>query len=123
MVKYSVGSGVCPGRETFAHKLELRRVWHRLKIGEGKAENQNNMIVPGPPQSLRPSPQPPPPRADSLPLQPFYFHPQPAFPPTMCAQSCFFVSITGTLLNNTSVRCTLQDLTNPTTVSMRLVYL
>eukprot|EP00669_Euglena_mutabilis_P011079 TRINITY_DN574_c0_g1_i2.p1 TRINITY_DN574_c0_g1~~TRINITY_DN574_c0_g1_i2.p1 ORF type:complete len:782 (+),score=364.67 TRINITY_DN574_c0_g1_i2:3-2348(+) len=25
--------------------MELRRVWHRLKIGEGKAENQNNMIV------------------------------------------------------------------------------
>ena len=28
----------------YAVKTELRRLWHRLKIGEGKAENQNNMI-------------------------------------------------------------------------------
>ena len=28
----------------FAVKTEVGRTWHRLKIGEGKAENQNNMI-------------------------------------------------------------------------------
>ena len=32
------------GLGRFARKTELRRMWHRLKIGEGKAENQNNMI-------------------------------------------------------------------------------
>eukprot|EP00668_Euglena_longa_P002959 GGOE01003456.1.p1 GENE.GGOE01003456.1~~GGOE01003456.1.p1 ORF type:complete len:3098 (-),score=946.50 GGOE01003456.1:364-9156(-) len=26
-------------------KTRVRRMWHRLKIGEGKAENQNNMIL------------------------------------------------------------------------------
>ena len=30
--------------KAYAVKTELRRMWHRLKLGEGKAENQNNMI-------------------------------------------------------------------------------
>uniref|UniRef100_A0A7S1JEU0 GH16 domain-containing protein n=1 Tax=Eutreptiella gymnastica TaxID=73025 RepID=A0A7S1JEU0_9EUGL len=30
--------------ETYVTKTKLQRTWHRLKIGEGKAENQNNMI-------------------------------------------------------------------------------
>ena len=49
----------------FAVKTELRRTWKRLKIGEGKAENQNNMInalmgevpcPPPPPPCPRPCP-------------------------------------------------------------------
>ena len=73
----------------YAVKTELRRLWHRLKIGEGKAENQNNMITalmgevvnildmnqvpsctaPPPPLSPVHSPAPPPPRP-SLPQPP-----------------------------------------------------
>ena len=45
---HSVRNGVYAfdsGRlERFACKTELRRLWYQLKIGEGKAENQNNMI-------------------------------------------------------------------------------
>jgi len=83
-------SGVCPGREAFAHKMELRRVWHRLKIGEGKAENQNNMIVPGPPQPLLPcSPL----FSPNSTFPPSYFHLHPVPPCSRC-----WASITQTHL-------------------------
>ena len=31
--------------EDFVVKVEVQRLWPRLKLGEGKAENQNNMII------------------------------------------------------------------------------
>ena len=37
-------SGNAPAAGAFTEKTDLHRAWHRLRVGEGKAENQNNML-------------------------------------------------------------------------------